>query len=519
MPALIKSIKIRLNRLFGKKDTADRDFLLVLFSVVLVAGLMSVLLGPWKAVAVTVAAAVLVAAFLKPEAALLALAVYTPLEPFLLKFVSDDVYVFARYLPEVLIYVLLASVAARMVFRKRKLAKTPIDLPFVFFLLVAVTSLVVNLVPPLYGILGLRQIIRFILIFFIVVYLNPKREFIRRFTWVMLMVVFFEGVLGLFQAFVGAPMDEFLIPSERKFYESIQLTSGTTQFWSPGSRVFATLGRFDQLGTFLGFFFLIAAGLAYQAKDMVTKKRLLLIIMLAFPAFVLTLSRASWFGFAVGLFVIGVLLMRDNRVRLAFAALAILAVGYLAYSGLAVRYLIDYPEQTAVERFFEAFSYERWRGEYYGMGRLFWIVQTVAVVVPSSPLFGVGPGQYGGGAAAALGNARAYQELNLPFGVYGTEGYIDNNWFSLWGETGTLGLVFYVWMFVALGLMALRVFRRSKDPLARGLALGFIGCLFCVAFQAFLATYLEVRTLALYLWLYAAFVYVLGRRERLTGRR
>ncbi len=503
----------------GRKPKHDKDFLLVLFSVVLVGGLMAVLLGPWKAIGVTVAAAALMAAFLRPEAALLGLAVYTPLEPFLLKFVSDDIYVFARYLPEVLIYVLAASAVTRLLIRRRKPVQTPIDLPFVFFLLAAVTSLIVNLVPAFYGILGLRQIIRFILLFFIVVYLDPQRDFIRRLTWVMLWIVLAEGVLGLAQAIVGAPLDEFLIPSERKFYESIQLTSGTIQSWSPGSRVFATLGRFDQLGTFLCFFFLMAAGLAYQAKEAVTRRKLLIIVGLAFPAFLFTLSRASWFGLAFGLFVIGALLMKDARVRLAFAALVIAAVGYLAWSGIAVRYLVDYPEQTAVERFFEAFSYERWRGEYYGLGRLYWMVQTVSTVVPSAPLFGVGPGQYGGGAVAALGNSTVYDRLHLPFGVYGTEGYIDNNWFSLWGETGTLGLIFYVWMFAVLGRTALTVFRRSKDPLARGLALGLIGCLCAVSLQAFLATYLEVRTLALYLWMYAAFVYALGRRERLFGKR
>jgi O-antigen ligase len=449
----------------------------------------------------------------------LALAVYTPLEPFLLKFVSDDVYVFARYLPEVLIYVLIASVAIRFFFGKRKMEQTPIDLPFVFFLLVALASLVVNLVPPLYGLLGLRQIIRFILIFYIVSYLKPEREFIRRITWVMLWVMLAEGIIGLMQAFIGGPMDEFLIPSERKFYESIQLTSGTEQFWSPGTRVFATMGRYDQLGTFISFFTLMAVGLIYQAKQIAVKKKLLSIIILVMPAFLFTLSRASWFGLLLGIFVVSVLIVKDKRVRMAFASLIIIAVAYAAWSGIAVRYLTDHPEQTAVERFFEAFSYERWRGEYYGLGRLYWMVQTVATVVPSAPLFGVGPGQYGGGAAAALGNSSAYEKLGLPFGVYGSEGYIDNNWFSLWGETGTLGLIFYAWMFVALGLMSLKVYRESKDPLARGLALGLIGCLFAITLQAFLATYLEVRTLALYLWMYAGFVYVLGRKEGLFGKR
>jgi O-antigen ligase len=104
----------------------------------------------------------------------------------------------------------------------------------------------------------------------------------------------------------------------------------------------------------------------------------------------------------------------------------------------------------------------------------------------------------------------------LPFGVGGTEGYIDNNWFALWGETGTLGLAFYLWMFVALWRMAWHTWRRSKHGLTKGLALGYLGCLAAVTFQAFLATYLEVRTLALYFWLYGAVIYVLARREKLT---
>ena len=99
------------------------------------------------------------------------------------------------------------------------------------------------------------------------------------------------------------------IPSERKFFESIQLTSGTTQFWSPGTRVFATMGRFDQLGTFLSFFFLLGTGLLYQLKDRIERQWLFIVIGLSIPAFIMTLSRASWFGFLLGLIVIGGLML------------------------------------------------------------------------------------------------------------------------------------------------------------------------------------------------------------------
>ncbi len=486
----------------------------VLGTLLTITVLLGIIVSPWKAVALAVTLAVVVVTMARPHWALFFLAVYTPFEPFLLKFVPDELYVYARYFTEGLVYLLLAAVLVRIFAREKKMVATPIDLPFVFFLLVALTSLVVNFVPPFIGILGLRQIIRFILLFFATVYLNPEEQFIRKVTAAMFCVVAFEGVLGLAQAFVGAPLDQFLIPSERHFYESIQLTSGTAQSWSPGTRVFATLGRYDQLGTFLCFFIVLAIGLWYVHGRKEGGRKFMPFAVAALPALLLTLSRASWFGLLIALFCIGGMLMRDWRVRFAYAGAIFLAVGYLAVSGITVKYLTDYPEQTPIERLFESFSYERWRGEYYGLGRLYWIVQTPAVVVRSSPLVGVGPGQYGGGAAAALGNTTVYERLNLPFGVYGTDGYIDNNWFSLWGETGTLGLVFYLWMFVALWRMSLTVWREAKDKNVRGLALGFAGCLLAFGFQAFLATYLEVRTIALYFWMYAAFVYVLGRRNK-----
>lgn len=480
----------------------------------LLAGGLAVVAGPWQALAAVGSLTVVAIAFWRPELVLYFLAAYVPFEPFLLKFVPDELYVYARYSSEGLIYALVAAVIWRLFTKRNRFVATSLDLPFVFFLIVALASLVLNSVAPFTGILGLRQIIRFVLIFFVVVYLAPEERFARRITALMLGIVALQAFIGITQAVTGGAIDEFLIPSERRFYESIQLTTGSQQTWSPGTRVFATLGRYDQLGSFLAFFMLLAVGLLYQRSSDEQKRQLVTVIALASPALLLSGSRASWFGFILGLLAIGAWLMRDKRIRYGFAALIATAVLYAAWSGLAVKYLIDYPEQTVVERFFEAFSFERWRGEYYGLGRFYWMVQTPLVVVRSAPVFGVGPGQYGGGAAAALGNTTVYEKLNLPFGVYGTEGYIDNSWFALWGETGTLGLIFYAWMFWAMFRTALATWRGAHSQFARGLALGFAGCLVAVTFQAFLATYLEIRTLALYVWLYGALVFVLARREK-----
>lgn len=501
-----------------------RHFLLVLLATAAVAGLIPAATSPWKALAVVVSVVVGLLAITKPERVILLLAVYTPFEPFLLKFVNDELYVYARYFSEGIIYVLGLVVILDILGRRRKLAPTPLDLPFVLFLITAVASIVINAVVPVAGVLGIRQIIRFILLFFITVIIAPEKKFIQQFLKVMFAVMLFQATLGIVQAATGGALDPFLLPSDRKFFESVQLTAGTDQFWSPGTRIFATMGRYDQLGTFLSFFMLIAVGLLYAGVHKIGKKPLekgpvnlpQLALVLAVPALILTLSRASWFGFLLGLLLIGGWYMRDSRVRFAFVAFIAIVLGYLFYSGVVVRYITETPSTGVVERFFEAFSPDRWRGEYVGLGRMYWLVQTPLVVVRSSPLFGVGPGQYGGGAAAALGNTKAYEKLNLPFGVFGTEGYIDNNWFSLWGETGTIGLIFYLWMYLTLAALALKVWRESEDPLLKGLALGYFGALAAVALQAGLGTYLEVRTLALYVWLIGALVYVQAKREKLV---
>jgi O-antigen ligase len=461
-------------------------------------------------IAFLLSAASLVLAILRPLYVLAFLAVFLPFEPVILKYTPDEIYLFARFFSEGLIYLLAAVVIWRILNGTIRPRSTPADLPFLLFLVILVSSAIINAVPPSIAVLGMRQIVRFIIVFFIVVYLKPDKGFIKRLTFVMLGVVGLESLLGLTQSFVGSPLDAFLLPSDARTYGEITLTGGVTQFWDPGSRIFATLGRYDRLGNFLYFFLAIAVAMFYNFKNEKLRRDLVPLFLLAIPALILTYSRASWFAFLLGFLFIGIWIMRDRRVTIAFVSFLVFVTGYLGISGLNVRFITEAPGQTLVERFYESFSYARWRGEYYGLGRLFWMVQTPLTVIPASPLFGFGPGQYGGGAVAALGNTRVYEQLGLPFGVFGTEGIIDNNWFSLWGETGTLGLIFFLWMYAAVFRECLRVYRQSADPVTRSIALGVAAAMVGIGMNAMLSTVFEIRTLAYYLWMYAGFVVVLG---------
>lgn len=506
---------INLRETYRVSDEYTKIALVSLFVLVCGGLLAAVFLSPTLVLGSLLAVVTVWITFFRPQWSLAFLLFYLPFEPFLLKWVPDDLYVYARYFSEGLVYLLVISVFWKILTGKIAWRGTNADLPFLLLVIFALASAVVNLVPAWSAILGIRQIIRFILLFFVTVYLRPQLKWIKTVAVGLAVIVAIQVVVGFSQVAIGEPLDNFLIPSEARSFGEIQLTSGTVRFWDPGSRIFATMGRYDQLGTWLALMMLFMVAILYEPKLKRYHPVVAGLFMASIPALALTYSRSAWFGFLLGFLFIALYAKRDRRVLIGVGVLVLTIIIYLGFSGLVVNRLVEGADQSIIERFFEAFSYERWRGEYYGLGRLFWIVQTIITVVPNSPIFGFGPATYGGGAVAALGNTGVYDALGLPFGVYGSEGYIDNNWMSLWGELGTVGLVLYLWIYLGIFKHCLRVWHTSKKIITRMLAISVAAIFIAVALNAFLATFLEVRTLAVYLWVFAGLVYVRSEQEKL----
>ncbi len=452
-------------------------------------------------------------ALTRPQLIIGALALYVPLEPFVLKYISDDFYVYARYGSEALIYLLLAAALVYRLRTKTNPSLGPTGFWLIAFIAWAGISALANHVPSLTALLGLRQMLRFPLLGLAAVNLPIKKAFVKKLLWALFILLALESFVGLSQSIIGSSADAFLIPSETRLYGSLLLTPGTDQYWESGQRITATLGRYDQLGMFLSFFLLIGLGVLYELRNRIMKRRLLIVLLLGLAALLLTYSRAAWFGFAIGAFLIAVPLKRNRVILLATLIIVGVLVLYPFITSLSVNTLIDQPNTSLLNRFYEAFSYERWRSEYYGLGRVYFIVTTFTTVVPASPIFGFGPGQYGGGAVAALGNHTVYEQLGIPFGIYGTTGQIDNNWLSLLGETGIVGISLFLLIFLSLARFAYRSYREEKDRLLGGAALGFLGALLAASFQAGLGTHFEVRTLGIYLWLIPALLFVATREE------
>lgn len=98
---------------------------------------------------------------------------YIPFEEFIEKWLPQNlIYDLARYGPEIILLCLFILVIVKRIFTTGYFFKTPIFLPFTAFIVVAIFSTLYNQTPLYIAVLGLRPIIRYWLLFFILSQVN-----------------------------------------------------------------------------------------------------------------------------------------------------------------------------------------------------------------------------------------------------------------------------------------------------------------------------------------------------------
>lgn len=451
----------------------------------------------------------------KSQYIIYALLVWFPLETLILRYTPLEYHPAVKYFPEFLLYASVFFSWLRYAFSENSLwPKNPLNKPLLSFILVSAVSLVLNWYSPAVWALGLRQLLRFALVFFFILLENYPREIKFNFLKVGGVMILLEALLGILQYALGGAIDQYLF-----FSEAVNIGRGARlgaieQFWAPGSRVFATLGRYDRLGSFLALGLIAFFPLIYILKKPAQKWWYAAGFFVIALALVLTSSRASWLMALSGLLTIGIIIMKDERVKAALAVFSIALVAYLGFYALlqgGVTTIVDKPVQSFSERIWEAVSFRSYKEGYEGYGRIFFIVNTPLVVVRDSPFFGVGLGNYGGGVAATLLNYEVYDRLHLPFGIQNIYGQIDNNWMSIWGETGAIGLICFIVLFLAVYRSAREKTARQTENWDRAFARGLCGAVAGIAVVGFFGPYFEFRALMFYFWMLAGCV--IGSKE------
>lgn len=451
-----------------------------------------------------------------PLNGILFLAVYLPLETFLLKFVSGSIGTLVKIFSDGLVVFIFIYVLFLALTKNKKIhwPKNIINWFIAGFIFIWLISTLVNQVEIMTAFSGLRQLLRYVLIFYSLILLGVQEKFVKKFLIICFSVLVLESTLGLMQLILPNSFSYFLVPSATQTsYGSIISETGNIG-WDITQRISGTFGRYDKLGIFLSFFLAIGLSLFYtfKNKDKNIKEILFFLLAIGSLALIFTFSRLSWLGFIVALILIGWLWQKDKKIKTIFlSGLAILIIylfGFLIISGFKISsYEENQSQFNLATRILQTFSKYELQNSYYGFGRIFFWINTPKVVVASSPIVGVGPGLYGSGTATSLQNRQVYNRLGLPFGIQDRMGQIDSNWMSLWGEYGTLGLITFILIFVSLFFQSKKIFKNSADnSLIKALALGFMALCIIYPLQAFLGPYFEVRTIAFYFWSVAGII-------------
>lgn len=485
--------------------------------------------------------------------AVVGLIIWIALESVLIQFIPQDSFFYIRFFPEVVIYSMVGRVLFERfiepllsnrvtqtvsvthlgigMFQRYDRLRSQLLMLMAAFFFVGVISMIFNGVDALIGILGIRQVMRFALIGIVLLYMDiPRSFFDRAWKWIVALFAVELGV-GVLQYAAGGALDAYLIPSTVIEYGGRFSYGGVDQFWQLGTRLFATLGRYDRYGAWVGMLTTIVAGVALsqlftlrrQLPVELQRTRLytMLFAMGAVCTF-LSSSRAALIALVISLvWLMGIVWKRRAVLFMSAFGLLSVIIGAFLYAqaiGLDITAVVDSPDATVFERLVEPLSEQSLRGNYDHFGRTFWLIEVPRLVVASSPIYGVGPGMFGSGTVAQFVNKEAYNRLGLPYGASGDIGVIDNSWFSLWGEFGTVGLLLMIallWtLYRLLGLIPLRADHghaaHTPEQLRHNeyvlLASGAQAAVVYLTVVAFFANHFEFRTTMIVLWAVTLFL-------------
>lgn len=447
----------------------------------------------------------------------LLLSIYLPFEEFVLKFVPEVFYEILRFGWELLILFLLLLLLINKLLKNSPIKRTPIDLWLICFMLTAVGSIVFNNIAIKLGVLGLRTLLRYIVLFYLVVNLSLDEKFIRKLIKWMGYVIFIQCLISVAQFIIGKEAFYFFSPREVKVGELL-IKPGYTSVFSERLMVFGTMGRYNLLGNFLRFFMTIFIGIYYKAnlsKNENNNLRTLLLIM--FVVLILTTLRQSWFGLYVG--VLGMLYLLRKKLKVLIVGIVpIIAtiILWLMFAGQDLYFISGNPVEDIIKRYLQIFTTRYLEGTIKG-DRLGVLSEVSKQVISKSPLVGFGAG------IVEYGRVEGLREMALSLKHIDVDPFMkqfigDVGWTAILTQFGLLGLFFFIMLITSLLKVTLRLYHNCKNALYRGLALGYFAAVIGTIVENFFCYNFTYRPISFYLWLFAGLILNISRHEHNTNR-
>jgi len=438
------------------------------------------------------------------------IALYTPFEEFILRWLPGIIPVALRFVPELILYGLLVYVCGMRLLKGRSLRRTPIDMLIAAFFIATAISIVLNGSPIVGSIINLRTIWRYLSVFYIVVNLDISFNELRRLLKGLRIVILLQAVIGSLQYFLPASFNQaFFAPRgfEIGDYEGKSLAA------DGNLKIGATAGTFSDsavlsafllvgLSLFLSGAFSVGNGLLPTLPDMGGLGAIL------FGIFASKKRAALAIALVVPLLVLYVLNRRRDVINTTWlyagaALLAVLAIS--AFVGSVESFSGADDRQKSIDigtYFLQVFSPDYWQqSNEEARG---WFMQTILNGIFSThSWFGFGP-DFEHTQRALRGTLRtatdmAKLERDAPV-------FDDSFWFAFVAYFGIVGTAIYGFILKRLYDSAKWLVRVSTRPELRTLGATFGTLIFVTVLYTFVERIFRLRAFSFYFWLLAGLV-------------
>lgn len=431
-----------------------------------------------------------------PFAIVILTIILIPFENFLVKFVptSETLQFALKQVSELLVYGNFMLLVIKRVLNNRFFHRTAIDLWLIFFILAALASTIINAAPIPGSFINLRAILRYTVLFYLVVNLNLTDRQKQKILKIILGIGVFQILLGVLQLGSHGALDSFLLPPRIDFEVAGISREGAifTQGREIGS-IFGTLG--DTI--FLALFLLIVLAV-YLGRANKLNLRVWLSIATILIAINYTFARGVVLASLAMVFIF--LLIRWGKDRLIIAAAFLIPFfivgGYFLVSSAAIYRDFNNPlfeEVGIIDNLTGIFTIDYFeRAQNQRLGALLGIPPTVLF---HKPLLGFGPDEET--TIAELNDS----EPNFLYREVVQKGFEDVYWTAILAYFGILGLAAFAMLLLSIFLSAIKIRKQSMTAGTKQIATIVLMLITLTPFLLFFYRVLEFRSFSLYFWL------------------
>ncbi len=426
--------------------------------------------------------------------------IYIPFEDFILKWMPfpSSLINLIRMIPEFILYWLLFKVLRSRISCGQEIRKTPIDILVIAFFLASLISIAVNGAFQIASIMNLRNMWRYLSVYYILVNIDLSRKQISSILKNIIIVGLIEACLASIQFFLPEKVNQILFARPGTMAALGRMKDG------------ASFGTFSEAANLSSFLLIIAAVLLtsiyIKSSSLIPNKLEIANLAILFFGIFATKKRAALVVFFYLIILIFFYLKKNKNLAKILWCSGVLAL--LTSLFLPLINISSSPDSSSsnidlMSYFTEIFSQKYWE-ETASHSRIFVIIQVCSALIKSGSWFGFGPSLWSAyhGIIDSV-NLSSEQEQHLWRILHVFE---DPYWFAILAYLGVVGILLY-WFIL------LRLYRASQSLIKFSLCNEYksLGIIFCsITICAYAYSFIEraflLRGFSFYYWLLAGLV-------------